>query len=228
MEQYSLYAPIALGTREFCKPEKHEACPGCGEALALRHIYKTLGPPSELSARWKPAGKKKDGGSRSPLLTLSKGAGADAKPIEILLDNEADLDVTRKDFFLKPDPEKALKKGYPYIATACTSYPFDLIGKLERARKVKGRVFFHVLTPCPVGWGFDEDLTVKVGCRAVESGIFPLYETMKKKVQVTVKIRNPRPLKQYFTMQERFSGLTEKAMAEITRAVNKHYKHLIT
>jgi pyruvate ferredoxin oxidoreductase beta subunit len=115
---------------------------------------------------------------------------------------------------------------YVYCATACTSYPFDLILKLKQAQKIKGRVFIHVLTPCPVGWGFDQDLTVKIGCWAVESRLFPLYEVEKKRVQITITLPNARPVQHYITPQKRFSGITDCSVEELTRAVNYHYEQL--
>jgi pyruvate/2-oxoacid:ferredoxin oxidoreductase beta subunit len=227
MDHYSLYAPLTLGSREFCIPEKNEACPGCGAALALRYVYKTLGLPHELSATWKLPGKKKESLSRPALLSIKKGPGGDSKPVEILVDNEADLDASHPNFFHKKEPEKAVGKGYAYVATACSSYPFDLIDKLTRAQKVKGRVFMHVLTPCPVGWGFDEDMTVKVGCWAVESRIFPLYEVEKRKATMTIDIPNARPARHYLAPQKRFEGLTDQDVEEITKSAADHYERLV-
>ncbi len=227
MDRYSLYAPLTLDRREFCIPEKNEACPGCGVALALRYVYKTVGLPHEVSARWKLPGRKKNSSSRPAQLTFAKGSGADNKPIEILIDNEADLDVSCLANLLKNEPTKVLGQRYAYSATACTSYPFDLIEKLKRAQKVKGRVFIHVLTPCPVGWGFDQDMTVKIGCWAAESRIFPLYEVEKKRVQVTITIPNARPVQHYLTPQKRFSDFTDQDIEKLTRAVNDHYEQLI-
>ena len=227
MDRYSLYAPLTLGNREFCIPKKNEACPGCGVALALRYIYKTLGFPHELSARWKVSGRTKAGISRPALLTLEKGFGGDSRPIEILIDNEADLDIPRLNFFHKKEPERAIGQGYVYVATACSSYPFDLIDKLKRAQKIKGRVFIHVLTPCPVGWGFDQNMTVKVGYWAVESRIFPLYEVEKKGVKITVDIPNARPVQHYLASQKRFSSLADQEVEELSRSVNNVYTQLI-
>lgn len=227
MDRYSLYAPVTLGKREFCIPDNNEACPGCGVALALRYIYKTLGLPRDLSATWKLPGKKKEGVSRPARLFIKKGPGGDNKPVEILVDNEADLDTSRPDFFYKAEPGEALVQGCAYVATACSSYPFDLIDKLVRAQKVKGRVFIHVLAPCPVDWGFDEEMTVKVGCWAVESRIFPLYEVEGKRVTMTIDTPNARLVQHYLAPQKRFSGLTDQERKEITRLVNDRYERLI-
>ena len=227
MDHYSLYAALTLNSREFCIPEKNEACPGCGAALALRYIYKTLGLPHEIAAKWNLPGRKKAGVSRAALLTLEKGPGADSKPIEILIDSEADLNTSHQNFFLKTGPAKAVRQGYAYVATGCSSYPFDLIAKLERAQKTKGRSFIHVLCPCPVGWGFDQAMTVKIGYWAVESRIFPLYEVAKKKIKITIDIPNVRPITRYLAPQERFSGLTEKNIEQLARSVSNQYERLI-
>jgi pyruvate/2-oxoacid:ferredoxin oxidoreductase beta subunit len=222
MDRYSIYAPLTLGKREFCIPNPNEACAGCGIALALRHIYKALGLPQELKAKWRYPEKSKNG--RSCLLTLSKGREGNESPLEILLDNEADLALNS--LALKPETATKVAEGYAYIATACSSYPFDLVGKLKHAQKAKGPAFVHVLTPCPVGWGFSPDLTVKIGFWAVESRFFPLYEAAKGAYRITITTPSPRPLAHYLKAQERFKDLSEEEIEKLSNQLKEAYKHL--
>jgi pyruvate/2-oxoacid:ferredoxin oxidoreductase beta subunit len=222
MDRYSIYAPLTLGKREFCIPNPNEACPGCGAALELRHIYKALGLPQELKAKWRFPEKSKNG--RGALLSLKKGRGGDESPIEILIDNEADLALTS--LSLKPEPATKVAEGYAYVATACSSYPFDLIDKLKRAQKAKGPAFIHILTPCPVGWGFSPDLTVKIGFWAVESRLFPLYDVAKGAYRITVNTLSPRPIAHYIKAQERFKGLSESEIEKLSNSVKEAYRHL--
>jgi pyruvate/2-oxoacid:ferredoxin oxidoreductase beta subunit len=222
MDRYSIYAPLTLGKREFCIPDANEACPGCGAALALRHVYKALGLPEELKAKWRFPEKSKDG--RGALLSLNKGRSGDGYPIEILIDNEADLSLAS--LFQKSEPGTKVAEGYAYVATACSSYPFDLIDKLKRAQKVKGPAFIHILTPCPVGWEVSPDLTVKIGLWAVEARVFPLYDVTKGAYRITVNTISPRPIANYIKAQERFKGLSDSEIETLDNNVKQAYRRL--
>ena len=222
MDRYSLYAPLILGKREFCIPNPNEACPGCGAALALRHIYKALGLPQELKAKWMFPSADKE--RRGALLTLKKGRGGDAYPLEILIDNEADLPAAA--LLQRPEAETKVAEGYAYVAAACSSYPFDLVEKIKCAQNTKGPAFIHVLTPCPVGWGFGADLTVKIGFWAVDSRIFPLYDVSKGAYRITVKTKAPLPITQYIKAQERLKGLTAEEIEFLKGKVAEAYRRL--
>src|SRR4030043_300090 len=73
-------------------------------------------------------------------------------------------------------PAIAVAHDIPYVATACHSYPFDLVNKISKAMEIKGPSYLHVLSPCPTGWRHAGDLSVKMGRLAVETGAFPLFE----------------------------------------------------
>jgi pyruvate ferredoxin oxidoreductase beta subunit len=64
----------------------------------------------------------------------------------------------------------------PYVATACPSYPIDLINKLRKAKEIKGTKYIHILAPCPTGWRYDTSKTVELGRLAVQTGLWTLYE----------------------------------------------------
>ncbi len=64
----------------------------------------------------------------------------------------------------------------PYVATATIAYPEDLIRKVLKAKTIKGTRFFNLLAPCPTGWRFPTELSVKLARMAVESRVFPLLE----------------------------------------------------
>ncbi|MBL7125549.1 MAG: pyruvate ferredoxin oxidoreductase, partial [Dehalococcoidales bacterium] len=73
-------------------------------------------------------------------------------------------------------PAIAAAHDIPYVATACPSYPFDLMAKVAKGAAALGPAYIHILSPCPTGWRFATDLPIKIGRLAVETGIFPLYE----------------------------------------------------
>jgi pyruvate/2-oxoacid:ferredoxin oxidoreductase beta subunit len=41
---------------------------------------------------------------------------------------------------------------------------------------IEGPTFLHVLAPCPRGWRYDPQHTIKIARLAVETRIFPIYE----------------------------------------------------
>ena len=120
-------------------------------------------------------------------------------------------------------PAIAVAHNIPYVATACPSYPFDLMAKVKKAIAVKGPAYLHVLAVCPTGWRCAGDLTVRYGRLAVEAGVFPLYEVENGKYKMTVEIPRLRPIRDYLKGQGRFRHLTEDMIDDIQTKVTKDY-----
>lgn len=116
--------------------------------------------------------------------------------------------------------------GIPYVATACHSYPFDLMNKVRKAVEVSGPAYIHVLSVCPTGWRMPSDLTVRVGRLAVETGIFPLYEIDNGEYILNVDFPQLRPVEHYLKLQGRFRHLTGEIISKIQERVTKEYNEL--
>jgi pyruvate ferredoxin oxidoreductase beta subunit len=123
-------------------------------------------------------------------------------------------------------PAIAAAHDIPYVATACPSYPFDLMSKITKAMKVKGPSYIHVLSVCPTGWRLPSDLTIRAGRLAVETGIFPLYEVEEGKYTLNFDFPQLRPLEDYFKLQGRFRHLTKETVAQIQSRVADEYAKL--
>ncbi len=105
----------------------------------------------------------------------------------------------------------------PYCATASTSYPNDLVKKVEKAKNTKGPSFIHVMAPCPTGWGFPSDRTVEIGRLAVECGMWSLMEYENGEVTVNKCAgEHPKPVAEYLKAQRRFRHLNEEQIAMIS------------
>lgn len=115
----------------------------------------------------------------------------------------------KKDFM-----EIVIAHNIPYAATASIAYPEDFQMKVEKAMKAEGSSVIHVFSPCPTGQGFAERYSVKVARKAVESGIFPLYEFDKGKYRITHQ-PSFEGLEEYLKMQGRFKELSEAQIQEI-------------
>jgi pyruvate/2-oxoacid:ferredoxin oxidoreductase beta subunit len=219
-----------LPCKEYFSPEKNQACPGCGLALAVRQTYKALEKGIE-KASWQPL---MEGGSLEGTLDIFGVVRGGASFLQIpkeksdlilCLDNEAGGSLN--EVLEKPMPSIAVAEGFQYVATACPSYPFDLFEKVKRGFQTEGKAYIHILCPCPQGWQFEPELTVKVGCWAVESRAFPLYEVGGGVYELTLKTPKPRALADYLNVQKRFEGLTEEEIEEAKVFVENEYKKLI-
>ena len=116
----------------------------------------------------------------------------------------------------------------PYVATACPSYPLDLMRKVEKARNTKGPSYVHVFTVCPTGWRAPSEQTIKLGRMVVETGIFPLYEVENGKYRLTLETPEPRrPVGDYLKLQGRFRHLDPADVAKVQARVDQEYRKLM-
>jgi pyruvate ferredoxin oxidoreductase beta subunit len=123
-------------------------------------------------------------------------------------------------------PAIAAAHDIPYVATACHSYPFDLMNKISKAMKVEGPSYIHVLSVCPTGWRLPSDLTIRAGRLAVETGIFPLYEVERGRYTLNFDFPQLRPVEDYFKLQGRFRHLTKEIVVQIQARVTDEYAKL--
>ncbi len=123
-------------------------------------------------------------------------------------------------------PAIAVAHDIPYVATACHSYPFDLMNKISKAVEVKGPSYIHILSVCPTGWRLPSDLTIRAGRLAVETGIFPLYEVEKDRYTLNLDFPQLRPVEDYFKLQGRFRHLSKETISQIQERVAAKYAKL--
>jgi pyruvate ferredoxin oxidoreductase beta subunit len=120
----------------------------------------------------------------------------------------------------------AAAHNIPYVATSCSSYPFDIMAKVEKAIKIKGPTYIHILSVCPTGWRCPSNLTIKMGRLAVETGIFPMYEIEDGKYKLNIDLTDLRPVEDYLKLQGRFRHLTKDSTAEIQVKVVEEYNKI--
>jgi len=116
----------------------------------------------------------------------------------------------------------------PYITTASVAYPEDMVGKFKKAKNIKGMRFILVSCPCPTGWKYPPQFTVKLARLAVTSKLFPLLEIEDGiKWKLTKKISRPKPINEYLQLQGRFRHLKEKDIKKIQRTIDKNWELLL-
>jgi len=107
-------------------------------------------------------------------------------------------------------PRIAMAHGIPYVATASVADLHDLEAKVTKASGMTGARYVHVHVPCPLGWAHDPALTIQVARLAVESGLFPLFESEFGRISGRTLIRKKVPVERYLELQGRFKHLFGK------------------
>ena len=115
----------------------------------------------------------------------------------------------------------------PYAATATIAYPEDFLRKMEKAKRIRGTRFIHLLSPCPPGWRIASELVVKLSRLAVRTRVFPLYEVENGRTYTLQEESHVVPVKEYLKLQGRFNHLIEKDVEEIQRRVDDTWERLL-
>jgi pyruvate ferredoxin oxidoreductase beta subunit len=123
----------------------------------------------------------------------------------------------------KDMPAIAVAHNIPYVATACPSYPFDLMEKVKKALAVPGPSYLHVFSVCPTGWRCAGDLSIRIGRLAVQTGVFPLYEVENGQYKLNLDLPMLKPMTEYTRLQGRFKHLSPEMLEQIQiKIVNKY------
>ena len=115
----------------------------------------------------------------------------------------------------------------PYAATASPAFPEDFLAKMHKVKERKGLRFIHILSPCPPGWKFPSELSVKIARLAVETKIFPLYEIENGKKYTPTFQPKGLPVSEYLKVQGRFSHLAAKDVQAIQENVKEEWQMLM-
>jgi len=106
----------------------------------------------------------------------------------------------------------------PYVATLSNSHGVDFLRKVEKGTTMKGPKLYIDFAACPTGWGFDSRDSIEIEKSAVQTGVWPLKESVDGVVRHTFVPRSLTPVREYLKTQERFRHLFEPA--EKTEAIN--------
>ncbi len=114
----------------------------------------------------------------------------------------------------KPIAEIMLAHEMKYVATATPYYWKDMLTKVRKGLEVEGPAFLHVFAPCPRGWRTEPSKTMEYSKLSVESCVFPLWEAVNGKRQLSIPSKvialapqKKKPVKAYLEGQGRFRHL---------------------
>jgi len=119
----------------------------------------------------------------------------------------------------------------PYIATACPSYPTDLIEKVEIAKSRTETRYVQILAPCPSGWRFASEKSIEMGRLAVETGVWPLFTIQDGRFALSavserlLETSKRRPLREYLEAQGRFSHLSDSDIESLQHLITSEWDH---
>ncbi|MFP4167828.1 MAG: pyruvate synthase subunit PorB [Desulfonatronovibrionaceae bacterium] len=114
----------------------------------------------------------------------------------------------------------------PYVATASPAYYLDLMNKVRKGLAVDGPAYMQIFSPCPTGWRSKPNESITLAKLAVQTGVFPLYEVVDGEFNITKKIKELKPVKEYFQKQRRFRHLTDEDVDFIQSRLHKEYERL--
>lgn len=138
----------------------------------------------------------------------------------------------------KPITDIVVAHGIEYVATASPYYWKDLLVKVRKGLEVEGPAFLHVFATCPRGWRSDPAKSIEYTKLAVESCIFPIYEVINGKYQLSAPSKiiqiNPKkkkPITEYMQGQGRYRHLfkpeNKKVLDEIQRMTDARWESLL-
>lgn len=131
--------------------------------------------------------------------------------------------IKGKERFKKDVAQIILAHNVPYVATASIGYPQDLLRKVEKAKNMKGFRFIQIFSTCPTGWKHPTDLTVEVAKKAVESGMWTLFEAVDGKMEITYRPKKRIPVRDYLKLQGRFRHMTDEQIEILQQWVDRKW-----
>ncbi len=98
----------------------------------------------------------------------------------------------------------------PYAATATVGYMPDFLNKVEKASKIQGTKYIHVIAPCPTGWGIPVSDTIDSAREIVDCGLWYLAEYENGEFTLNKDPKTFTSVEEYLRKQARFKHLTDE------------------
>ena len=128
----------------------------------------------------------------------------------------------------------------PYLASASPAYPDDLVMKFQKARRITGAKFIHLLSACPPGWQIDPGRSIQASRLATQARIFPLYEVRRWRFsrrrqqfeedwEYTINVFPNREVsvEEYVKTQGRFKHMTPEMIQSMQNQVDRRWLDLV-
>ncbi len=140
--------------------------------------------------------------------------------------------------YKKPIAEIMVAHEMPYVATASPYYWRDLVAKARKGLEVDGPAFLHVFAPCPRGWRSNPAKSIEYTKLAVETCVFPLWESVNGKCQLSTPSKlialtpqKKKPVSDYLQGQGRFRHMfkpqNKKLLDEVQHITDERWQRLL-
>ena len=97
---------------------------------------------------------------------------------------------------------------------------------MEKASKIKGTKYIHVIAPCPTGWGIPVSDTVEVAREIADCGLWYLAEYENGEYRLTRDPKEFTSAEDYLRRQGRFKHLTDEDIATIIDSRDRKWERI--
>jgi len=140
--------------------------------------------------------------------------------------------------YKKPIANIMVAHDIPYVATASPYYWKDLLTKVRKGLEVEGPAFLHVFAPCPRGWRSDPAKSMEYSKLAVETCVFPVWESVNGQCQLSTPSKllalapqRKKPVADYLRGQGRFRHMfkpqNKDLLEDVQRVTDERWERVL-
>ncbi|MDD6068858.1 MAG: thiamine pyrophosphate-dependent enzyme [Succinivibrio sp.] len=116
--------------------------------------------------------------------------------------------------------------GITYAATASVGYLPDFLNKVEKASKIQGTKYIHVIAPCPTGWGIKTEDCIEVAKEVVDCGLWYLAEFENGEFKLNKRPKEFTRIYSYIKRQGRFKHMTDEDIENVVKARDQKWNFI--
>lgn len=116
--------------------------------------------------------------------------------------------------------------GITYAATASVGYLPDFLNKVEKASKIQGTKYIHVIAPCPTGWGIKTEDCIEVAKEVVDCGLWYLAEFENGEFRLNKRPKEFTSIESYIKRQGRFKHMTDEDIENVVKARDQKWNFI--
>ena len=116
--------------------------------------------------------------------------------------------------------------GITYAATASVGYLPDFLNKVEKASKIQGTKYIHVIAPCPTGWGIKTENCIEVAKEVVDCGFWYLAEFENGDFKLNKRPKEFTRIDSYIKRQGRFKHMTDEDIENVVKARDQKWNFI--
>lgn len=116
--------------------------------------------------------------------------------------------------------------GITYAATASVGYLPDFLNKVEKASKIQGTKYIHVIAPCPTGWGIKTEDCIEVAKEVVDCGLWYLAEFENGEFKLNKRPKEFTRIDSYIKRQGRFKHMIDEDIENVVKARDQKWNFI--